>query len=166
MKTSTAILSLTAAALLMSGCAREEEGNADVIVHHQSVFRQDSPTARLVDLYTLKNAAGMEVAITTYGGRIVSLKAPGRGGQFADVVLGFDNLDGYSWQRTRISERLSAVTAIASPRANSSWMARPYKLAVNDGANSLHGGLKGFDKVVWAAPGSARRRPVRWNSPI
>ncbi len=94
MKTSTAILSLTAAALLMSGCTekKKETPMSSSIVKAPFGKLADGSA---VDIYTLKNAAGMEVAITTYGGRIVSLKAPGRDGKFADVVLGFDNLEGY-----------------------------------------------------------------------
>ena len=53
------------------------------------------PDGRSVDLYTLTNTAGMEMAITNYGGIIVSLKLPDRDGQLADVVLGYDRLDDY-----------------------------------------------------------------------
>lgn len=147
MKTSTAILSLTAAALLMSGCAREKKEKPMSSSITKASFGKAADGA-LVDIYTLKNAAGMEVAITTYGGRIVSLKAPGRGGQFADVVLGFDNLEGYLGTNPYFG---ALVGRYGNRIAKGQFKldGKTYKLAVNDGANSLHGGLKGFDKVVW-----------------
>jgi aldose 1-epimerase len=147
LKTSTAILSLTAAALLMSGCAREKKEKPMSSSITKASFGKAADGA-LVDIYTLKNAAGMEVAITTYGGRIVSLKAPGRGGQFADVVLGFDNLEGYLGTNPYFG---ALVGRYGNRIAKGQFKldGKTYKLAVNDGANSLHGGLKGFDKVVW-----------------
>ena len=71
----------------------------------------DGPT---VDAYTLRNAHGVEVRAITYGGIITSLKAPDRAGTFADVVLGFDSLDGYLKRATRSSARSSGATATAS----------------------------------------------------
>jgi len=89
----------------------------------------------------------MEVAVTTFGGRVVSLKAPGRDGKFADVVLGFDNLQATS-EFTPTSARWSAAMATASPRASSSWMARPISCRQRwcQHAARRH---QGFDKVVW-----------------
>lgn len=103
-----------------------------------------------VSLYTLKNSKGMEAAITNYGGIVVSLKTPDKNGQFADIVLGFDSLDGYLKEHPyfgaiigRYGNRIGgAKFAIAG---------KEYKLAANNGPNSLHGGIKGFDKKVWAA---------------
>jgi aldose 1-epimerase len=88
------------------------------------------------------------VAITTYGGRIVSLKAPGRDGKFADVVLGFDNLEGYLGEHPYFGALVGRYgNRIAKGRFKLDG--KEYKLATNNGANSLHGGLKGFDKMVW-----------------
>ena len=146
MKTSTAILSLTAAALMMSGCAQKKETPMS-----SSITK--APFGKLadgmpVDIYTLKNAAGMEVAITTFGGRIVSLKAPGRDGKFADVVLGFDSLDGYLGEHPYFGALVGRYgNRIA--KGHFKLDGKEYKLATNNGANSLHGGLKGFDKVLW-----------------
>ena len=131
----------------MSGCAREKKEKPMSSSITKASFGKIADGA-LVDIYTLKNAAGMEVAITTYGGRIVSLKAPGRGGQFADVVLGFDNLEGYLGTNPYFGALVGRYgNRIAKGQFKLDGKA--YKLAVNDGANSLHGGLKGFDKVVW-----------------
>jgi aldose 1-epimerase len=146
-KTSTAILSLTAAALLLSGCAQKKKETPMSSSITKASFGQTADGAP-VDIYTLRNAAGMEVAVTTYGGRIVSLKAPGRDGKFADVVLGFDNLEGY----LGVHPYFGAIVGRYGNRIAKGQFklgGKTYKLAVNDGANSLHGGLKGFDKVVW-----------------
>ncbi len=103
-----------------------------------------------VDLHVLTNANGMEVAITNYGGRVVSVKVPDRSGKFADVVLGFDNLDGYLGNDPYFG---ALVGRYANRVANAHFTldGRDYHLAQNDGMNSLHGGLKGFDKRVWRA---------------
>jgi aldose 1-epimerase len=103
-----------------------------------------------VELYTLTNSKGVAAAITNYGGIIVSLKVPDRTGQMADVVLGYDALDGYLTAHPYFG-------AIIGRYGNRIGKARftlngvEYKLASNDGENSLHGGTKGFDKALWKA---------------
>ncbi len=101
-------------------------------------------------LYTLRNASGIEVRITSYGGRVVSLKTPDRKGQFGDIVLGFDNLAGYLGKNPYFG---ALVGRYANRIANGEFQLNGtrYKLARNNGENSLHGGLKGFDKKVWDA---------------
>lgn len=103
-----------------------------------------------VEIYTLRNANGMEARIMTYGGIIVSLTAPDRNGRCADVVLGYDNLDGY----LKASPYFGAIVGRYANRiggAQFSLNGNTYKLVPNQGSNSLHGGRKGFDKVVWSA---------------
>ena len=102
-----------------------------------------------VDLYMLKNIHGMEARITNFGGIVVSLTAPDRNGTLADVVLGFNDLESYL---TKNDPYLGAIIGrygnrIAKGRFKLSGA--EYKLAVNNGENHLHGGIKGFDKVVW-----------------
>jgi aldose 1-epimerase len=100
-----------------------------------------------VSLYTLKSPA-LEVRVTNYGARVVSLRVPDRAGTMADVVTGFDTLDGYIADKAYFG-------AIAGRYANRiangmfSLNGRTYNLAKNNGGNSLHGGLRGFDKRVW-----------------
>ena len=103
-----------------------------------------------VDLYTLTNGNGMEVTITNYGGTVVSLKTPDRKGKFADVVLGFDTFDGYLGNEPYFGALIGRYgNRIAKGRFTLDG--HEYHLAQNDNANSLHGGLKGFDKRVWSA---------------
>jgi aldose 1-epimerase len=103
-----------------------------------------------VDLYTLRNHHGMEARIMTYGGIVVSLKTPDRAGKFDDVVLGYDRLEGYLKKNPCFGALIGRYgNRIA--RGQFSLNGTTYKLAINNGANHLHGGLKGFDKVVWTA---------------
>jgi aldose 1-epimerase len=103
-----------------------------------------------VDSYTLKNQQGMEVTIITYGGIITSLKVPNKENISEDVVLGYDSLVQY----TRSNPYFGALIGRFGNRiakGKFSLDGVEYQLATNDGANHLHGGVKGFDKVVWEA---------------
>ena len=103
---------------------------------------------KAVDLYTLSNAHGMEVRIMTYGGVIVSLNVPDRDGQSGDIVLGYDHLEGYLTK----SPYFGAIVGRFGNRikdARFTLDGREYTLGKNNGANTLHGGFKGYDKVLW-----------------
>jgi aldose 1-epimerase len=103
-----------------------------------------------VDLYTLTNANGVEARIMTYGGTVVSLKAPDRNGKLADVVLGYESLEGY----LKNSPYFGAIIGRYGNRIAKgafSLNGHQYTLPKNDGENTLHGGIKSFDKVVWKA---------------
>jgi aldose 1-epimerase len=103
-----------------------------------------------VDVYTLTNAHAMIVKIITYGGRVTELRVPDRDGVFGDIVLGFNNLDQYLDDNPYFGALIGRVgNRIAKGRFTLDG--KPYKLATNNGANHLHGGIKGFDKVVWSA---------------
>ncbi|HEY4361601.1 MAG TPA: aldose epimerase family protein [Bryobacteraceae bacterium] len=118
-------------------------------------FGKDS-SGGSVQIYTLKNSKGMEIQITPYGATLVSVKVPDRKGDFADVVLGFDSLEGYTQKPAppyfgatigRYGNRIAA--------GKFSLNGKTYSLAINNGPNSLHGGNVGFDKVMWTArPGA------------
>ena len=103
-----------------------------------------------VGLYTLTNTGGMEVAITNYGGVVVSIKAPDRSGKFADVVLGFDTFDAYL-NNTPFFGALVGRYGNRIAKARFTLDGHEYHLAANDNGNTLHGGLKGFDKRLWNA---------------
>src|ERR1700730_17957124 len=109
-----------------------------------------TPDGQNVDLYTLTNKNGMQVAITNFGGIVVRIKVADRHGKVEDVVLGYDSLDGY------ISDK-SYFGAVVGRYGNRIAQGKftldgaPYTLARNNGENSLHGGIKGFNKAVWEA---------------
>ena len=104
------------------------------------------------DVYTFRNASGMEVKITNYGGTIVSIKVPDRNGKYDDVVLGFDSLDGYT-SKTNTGYFGAIIGRYANRIAHGTFKldGKEYHVPTNDGPNALHGGLKGFDKRLWDA---------------
>lgn len=111
------------------------------------------PDGRSVDIYTLTNSNGIRARIMNYGGTLVSLEAPDRTGKMADVVLGFDNIEGY----VKDSPYFGCITGrfanrIAHGRFTLDGV--EYKLAKNDGENHLHGGLVGFNKKIWQVEAS------------
>jgi aldose 1-epimerase len=104
---------------------------------------------KTADIYTLVNGKGCEVRITSYGGIVVSLKVPDKNGKLGDVVLGYDTLDQY----IKNSPFFGALIGRYGNRiAKGKFLmkGKTYTLAVNNGANHLHGGIKGFDKVIWS----------------
>src|SRR5688500_15119333 len=103
-----------------------------------------------VDLFVIKNKKGSEAAITNYGGILVSLKVPDRNGKMGDVVLGYDNLDDYL-HRNRYFGATVGRYANRIAKGTFTLNGVTYTLAKNNGENALHGGLRGFDKVVWKA---------------
>jgi len=108
-----------------------------------------APDGTPVDIYTLRNADGCEARICNYGGIVTSLKVSDKTGKLGDVVLGYDNLDGY----LKSSPYFGCLVGRYGNRiANGKFKldGRIYTLATNNGPNSLHGGIKGFDKVVWS----------------
>jgi aldose 1-epimerase len=103
-----------------------------------------------VELYTLRNDKGAEASITNYGGIVVALLVPDRAGKMIDVVEGYDNVDGYV-KKTPYFGALIGRYGNRIAKGEFTLDGKTYKLAVNDGANTLHGGTKGFDKVIWSA---------------
>ena len=119
------------------------------------------PDGTAAQLYTLTNAQGMTAKITTYGAILVSLTAPDKSGKFADVTLGYDTLDGYLSGTSYFGATVGRV-ANRIAKGKFTLDGKDYTLAVNNGPNSLHGGLKGFDKVVWKAEPQAGKAAVKF----
>jgi aldose 1-epimerase len=108
-----------------------------------------TPDGTSVDVYTLKDGA-LEARIITYGGIVISLKVPDKSGKSADVVLGYDSLDGYLAK----SPYFGAIIGRYGNRIAGGKFTldgKTYSIPPNDGPNALHGGPRGFDKVVWKA---------------
>src|SRR6476659_7787068 len=123
-----------------------------ISTYAQKITKTSFGTAdgQAVDLYTLTNRNGMEAKIMSYGGIVTSLTAPDRNNKFADVVLGFNDLDSYLKGHPYFGALVGRYgNRIAKGRFTLNG--HEYKLAVNNGENHLHGGIKGFDKVVWTA---------------
>ena len=112
-----------------------------------SFFFNDTATT---EIYTLANSKGSEARIMTYGGTLVSLKVPDKNGKFSDIVLGYDSLADYQ-KATAYFGALIGRYGNRIGKGTFSIDGKEYKLAINNGVNHLHGGLKGFDKVVWTA---------------
>ena len=108
------------------------------------------PDGTPVDLYTLTNADGLVCKVITYGAAITELHVPDRTGKMGDVVLGFDNLKQYLTESPCFG---SVVGRVANRIAKGRFTVdgKEYTLAINNGPNTLHGGLVGFDKIVWQA---------------
>jgi aldose 1-epimerase len=106
------------------------------------------PDGRTADLYTLTNAKGMTVKITNYGGIVTHLLAPDRNGKIEDIVLGYDSLAGYL-KETPYFGALVGRYGNRIAKGKFTLDGKTYTLATNNGPNHLHGGLVGFDKVLW-----------------
>lgn len=108
-----------------------------------------------VDLYTLTNGQGVKLKIATYGGTITELWTPDRDGVSGNITLGFPSLDGYRSEAfLKSGPYFGALIGRYGNRIGSATFTLDgveYALAANNGANHLHGGLKGFDKAVWSA---------------
>lgn len=105
---------------------------------------------REVNSYTLKNANGMEAKIIDYGATVVSLTAPDKNGKFADVVLGYDNVKGYV-DGTTFFGAIVGRYGNRIAKGKFTLDGKEYKLATNNGENHLHGGVIGYNKVLWTA---------------
>ncbi len=112
--------------------------------------RLPSPDGPSVEEFTLTNAHGIEVRAITYGAIITVIRTPDRSGKLADIVFGFDSLQGYLAQSPYFGAIVGRF-ANRIARGQFSLDGVTYHLATNNGPNSLHGGLRGFDKVLWTA---------------
>jgi aldose 1-epimerase len=125
---------------VLAGCTRNTNMN-------RKPFGQ-TKDSEAVELFTLRNSTGMEAAIMTYGGIVQAIRIPSQGGAPVDVVLGFDDLDGY----LKDSPYFGAIVGRYGNRIGNARFGLDgveYKLPANDGPNCLHGGMRGFDKRVW-----------------
>ena len=129
-------------------CAPVEVDTAPATQRSIQTVEFGSIDGQPVQLFTLTNASGASVGIIEYGGIVVSLNVPDRDGNLGDVVLGFDTLDEYVTD----TPYFGAITGRYANRIAGGKFeidGVQYELPVNNGPNSLHGGVKGFDKVVW-----------------
>jgi aldose 1-epimerase len=147
MMCSRSLLLLVPVAVLSFSIAGSGQGGAP------SVKREPfgkMPDGAPVEIFTLRNAAGVEVRAIPYGGIITSLRVPDRNGKLDDIVLGFDRFDEYLKDHPFFGAIIGRYgNRIAKGRFTLNGAT--YKLATNNGPNHLHGGNRGFDKVLWTA---------------
>lgn len=143
----------TVAVALLSACAAGEQQALTVSGLNPARF-DTVINEKPVKLYTLKNQSGMEVCITNYGGRVVSLVVPDRDGKPVDVVLGFDNIAQYADTLNSPTDYGSSVGRYANRIKNAKFTLNgtDHQLKVNDNENSLHGGgTTGWMNQVYTA---------------
>ncbi|MES1216509.1 MAG: aldose epimerase family protein [Bacteroidota bacterium] len=99
--------------------------------------------------YTLTNANGMQVGIINYGGTVTKILTPDKNGEMGDVILGYDSLSGFLQEGNPYFGALIGRYGNRIGKAKFTLDGKEYTLAANNGGNSLHGGIKGFDKVYW-----------------
>src|SRR3989440_2219778 len=141
------IISATFCAVCLMGCAGvAPQQMAQITKQPFGKTKEGTP----VDIYTLRNSNGVEARISNYGGIVVSFKVPDRNGQMGDVVLGYDELEGY----LKASPFFGCIVGRYGNRiakGKFTLNGQTYTLAVNNGENHLHGGIKGFNKQLWQA---------------
>ncbi|HEV3235795.1 MAG TPA: aldose epimerase family protein, partial [Gemmataceae bacterium] len=135
---------------MLQAAEREVKGADKMKASIEKTDFGKTPEGTAVDLYTLTNANGMKAKIMTYGGIITELDVPDRDGKLGDVVLGFDDLKGYLAGHPYFGALVGRV-ANRIAKGKFTLDGKEYKVAVNNGPNALHGGLKGLDKQVWKA---------------
>jgi aldose 1-epimerase len=145
MKLIVLIASLFLAGSFITGCHLHDNYTAGI---SKKPFGEAD--GKPVELYTLTNTRGTKISIATYGGTITSWSTADKNGKFSSIVLGFDSLSGYLAKPPYFG---ALIGRYGNRIANAAFKLgdSTYHLAANNGKNHLHGGLKGFDKVVWTA---------------
>ena len=146
------VLAAGLSAVLLAGCASPGSSCCGSTTTGTIMKEPFGKTAdgKAVDIYTLRNTNGMEARIMTYGGTLVSLKVPDRNGNLGDVVLGCDDVDTYMHQSTYLGALIGRYGNRIG-KAQFTLDGQTYHLDANNGANTLHGGTNGYDKVLWQA---------------
>jgi aldose 1-epimerase len=151
------VVTLGLAGILLSGLAvsltadeADEKANKKEKASVKKEAFGETSAGVAVEQYTLTNSHGMKAKIITYGAILTELDVPDRDGKLGDVVLGFDNLKDYLTGHPFFGATVGRV-ANRIAKGEFTLGGKKYKLAVNNGPNSLHGGQKGFDKVIWKA---------------
>ncbi|HPO64853.1 MAG TPA: aldose epimerase family protein [Bacteroidales bacterium] len=160
-------VSAVLATLLVAACSTKKQENnqfeaVDTLVK-ASAFQREID-GKQVNLYTLTNDSGMVVKITNYGARIVSMLVPDKNDKYDDITLGYNSIDGY----LNDNMYLGCVVGRYANRIGKATFkldGKTYKLYANDNGNSLHGGLKGFDKKVWDATQQGDTLTLTYTSP-
>jgi aldose 1-epimerase len=143
--------------LITLSCRREPARDQEAVPgegKHKMDIQQDvfgkMPDGREIALFTLVNSQGIRARIISYGAILVSLEVPDKNGDLADITLGYPSLEGYL-ETTPYFGAVVGRYGNRIARGRFTLDGKEYSLATNNNDNHLHGGLKGFDKVVWDA---------------
>jgi aldose 1-epimerase len=134
--------------MLLNAC--QKAAKSDILIIPTKNFDKVI-NGKKVSLFTLKNDRGTITQITNYGGKVVSLWVADKNGTMDDIVMGYDNIDGYLTAKEKYFGAL--IGRYGNRIGNGKFLleSKEYILATNNGANHLHGGDKGYDAVVWDA---------------
>ena len=135
---------------MLSACSTSEHSNLTQSGLNPADF-DSTVLGKKTELVTLKNANGMEVCLTNYGGRVVSISVPDKDGKPTDVVLGYDNIHQYADTLNSPSDYGSSVGRYANRIRDGRFTlhGRTYQLPRNRPPHCLHGGQTGFDRKLW-----------------
>jgi aldose 1-epimerase len=157
------LILLSLATCLLAACGNGDQTPATVITDTVKVkgatpailpnaaYFRDSADGQPISLYILRNKGNLQAAVTNYGARLVSLLVPDKDSVLTDVVVGYDSIGSY---RHRPDTYFGAIVGRYGNRIGKGRFkldGKTYTLAKNNGPNTLHGGIKGFDAVVWTA---------------
>jgi aldose 1-epimerase len=134
----------------LPGCRQAPESNKEVVVIESGNKRfYGMAGTDSVYAYTLKSTRGLKAVISNYGATLLELWTPDRSGKLGNVILGYDSLGGYLQKTNPYFGAIVGRYANRISHARFTLDGKTYNLATNDRGNTLHGGWKGFDKVIW-----------------
>ena len=153
---------LLTAALFIFGCKDNQSSNTmDQKDSGKTYSFTEKPYGNFegkdITEYTITNPSGMQVSIINYGGTVTKLIAPDKSGKMANVILGYDSLAGYLQKENPYFNALIGRYGNRIAAGKFTLDSKTYTLAGNNNGNSLHGGNKGYDKVVWTAKKTFRQ---------
>ena len=144
------LLGIVLFAALLPACRHSSDNNKEIIVSENGNKKYYGMVGKdSVFAYMLKNAHGLKAIVTNYGGTLLELWAPDKSGNSGNVILGYDSISGYLQKANPYFGAIIGRYANRIGNARFDLDGKTYQLAPNDQGNSLHGGLKGFDKVIW-----------------
>jgi aldose 1-epimerase len=145
-----AIFYLSVISRLFTGCQSSPEKNKEIVVRENGTRRYYGTIGDdSVYAFTLKNNRGLKAVISNYGGILLELWTPDKSGKAGDVILGYDSLSGYL---NKANPYFGAIVGRFANRIHHGRFTidgKTYALSLNNGNNTLHGGIKGFDKMIW-----------------
>ncbi len=135
---------------LISGCQSSPDKNKEIVVQENGSKKYYGTIGNdTIYAYTLKNIQGLKAVISNYGGTLLELWTPDKSGNMGDVILGYDSLSGYLQKSNPYFGALVGRYANRISHGAFTIDGKTYTLALNNNGNTLHGGIKGFDKVIW-----------------